>query len=137
MSKFVKVLKYLGGIVIATVFFCSCSKYNYPNIFPFNHSFYERAKKINGINGYEAIMSNVEFESMKVTLRQHGFVVWKELGDVSFYSQNIAVNRNFLGVPHGGMFSKNEASGLGGEFPVILYFSDIRKVVILIADGMM
>lgn len=137
MKKLEYIIVYLTACIIATVFFCSCSKYNYTNIFPFNHSFYERAKKISGINGYEAFMSNAEFEGMKATLRRHGFVDWKELGDLSFYSQNIAVNRNFLGVPHGGMFSKNEASGLDGEFPVILYFSDIGKVVILIADGMM
>ena len=137
MSKFMNILKYSACIAVATVFFCGCSKYNYPDIFPFDHSFYERAKKIRGINGYEAFMSNAEFEGMKATLRQHGFVDWKELGDLSFYSQDTAVNRNFLGVPHGGMFSKNEASGLDGEFPVILYFSDIGKVVILIADGMM
>ena len=55
----------------------------------------------------------------------------------AFYSQDIAVNRNFLGIPHGGLFSINESSRLEGEFPVILYFPDISKVVILIVDGMM
>ena len=69
------------------ILFCSCSKYNYPNIFPFGEAFYERAKKIDGIDGYEAFMSNIEFENMKITLRKYGFVEWKELGDLSFYSQ--------------------------------------------------
>lgn len=137
MNKFLNFIKYSGGIAVAMILFCSCSKYNYPNIFPFNNAFYERAKKINGINGYKAFMSNIEFENMKITLRKYGFVEWKELGDLSFYSQDIAVNRYFLGIPHGGVFSKNESSSLEGEFPVILYFPDISKVVILIADGMM
>ena len=137
MNKFLNFIKYSSGIAVAMILFCSCSKYNYPNIFPFGEAFYERAKKIDGIDGYEAFMSNIEFENMKVTLKKRGFIDWKELGDLSFYSQDIAVNRNFLGIPHGGLFSINESSRLEGEFPVILYFPDISKVVILIVDGMM
>lgn len=137
MNKFVNILRYFGSIAMTIALSCACSKYNYPNIFPFDEAFYERANKINGINGYEAFMPNIEFEKMKVTLKKYGFVDWKELGDLSFYSQDKAVNRTFLGIPHGGMFSKNESSGLDGEFPVILYFPDIGKVVILIVDGMM
>lgn len=135
MNKFGNTLKCLVVIAFAIIFFCGCSKYNYPNIFPFDNAFYKRAEKINEINGYEAFMSNIEFEKMKVAFRKQGFVDWKDIGDACFYSNGKAVNISSLGKSHDGVFSINYSSRLEGELPVIIYFHDIGKVVILIADG--
>jgi hypothetical protein len=103
-------LKCLVVIAFAIIFFCGCSKYNYPNIFPFDNAFYKRAEKIDEINGYEAFMSNIEFEKMKVAFRKQGFVDWKDIGDACFYSNGKAVNISSLGKSHGGVFSINYSS---------------------------
>ena len=116
-----------------------CSEYNFYHIFPFGQKLHRRSNKLIKIQGYECILSEQEYDSLKSTIA-HSYPTWKELEKACyFHSNGVAIGRDFFGdTTSPVLYAIGRSFKIDGRLPVIIYFTEKQKMLFFIAeDGML